>query len=178
MFFAGYGDLVAALQRLQSQLNKQGMASLAGRVTAAQTVLLGPGVANALRIRETVLQRRRPRVQNPLSSNAQTLAKDVSGISNFIDCFRVFSSIKINFCLYFCCSVWKAYRNRAPRWPLNCAIYSLHTKWRDCCKPMTVLHPPLIDRRRQMCLQRGRWMAARILLPINRSIRILLIIMY
>lgn len=83
LILAGYGDLVAALQRLQSQLNKQGMASLAGRVTAAQTVLLGPGVANALRIRETVLQRRRPRVQNPLCSNAQTLAKDVSEHSIF-----------------------------------------------------------------------------------------------
>lgn len=52
------------------------MSALAGRVTAAQTLLLGPGVARALAIRTAVLQRRRPRVLNPVCSNAQTIAKD------------------------------------------------------------------------------------------------------
>lgn len=52
------------------------MSALAGRVTAAQTLLLGPGVARALAIRTAVLQRRRPRVLNPVCSNAQIIAKD------------------------------------------------------------------------------------------------------
>lgn len=73
----GYSELVAALQRLQSQLNKNGMASLAGRVTAAQNLLLGPGMAHALAVRSEVLQRRRPRIPNPICSNAQHLSKDV-----------------------------------------------------------------------------------------------------
>lgn len=68
---------MAALQRLQSQLNKNGMASLAGRVTAAQNLLLGPGMAHALAVRSEVLQRRRPRIPNPICSNAQHLSKDV-----------------------------------------------------------------------------------------------------
>ncbi|XP_055700690.1 protein PALS1 isoform X3 [Phlebotomus papatasi] len=72
----GYGELVSALQRLQNHLNKYGLASLAGRVTAAQSLLLGPGVARALATRTAVLQRRRPRVANPITSNVQTLAKD------------------------------------------------------------------------------------------------------
>ena len=69
---------MAALQRLQTQLNKEGLATLAGRVTAAQSLLLGPAVARALDIRAAVLQRRRPRIHNPLCSNVQMLAKDVS----------------------------------------------------------------------------------------------------
>ncbi|XP_052869006.1 uncharacterized protein LOC128274746 [Anopheles cruzii] len=72
----GYSELVAALQRLQGHLNKHGLASLAGRVTAAQSLLLGPGIARALAIRSAVLERRRPKVQNPICSNAQALAKD------------------------------------------------------------------------------------------------------
>lgn len=59
-------------------MNKQGYAALAGRVTAAQSCLLGPVVARALNIRAAVLQRRRPRTQNPVCANAQALARDVS----------------------------------------------------------------------------------------------------
>ncbi|XP_055846624.1 uncharacterized protein LOC129912432 [Episyrphus balteatus] len=73
----GYGDLVAALQRLQNQLTKSGMSTLAGRVTAAQNILLGPGVAHVLAARTTVLQRRRPRFAQPVSDNAQGLSKDI-----------------------------------------------------------------------------------------------------
>ncbi|XP_055909066.1 uncharacterized protein LOC129943983 isoform X2 [Eupeodes corollae] len=73
----GYGDLVAALQKLQNQLTKSGMATLAGRVTAAQNILLGPGVAHVLAARTTVLQRRRPRFAQPVSDNAQGLSKDI-----------------------------------------------------------------------------------------------------
>lgn len=72
----GYAELVSALQRLQSHLNKHGLAALAGRVTAAQSLLLGPGIARALAARTAVLERRRPKVQNPICSNAQTLVKD------------------------------------------------------------------------------------------------------
>ncbi|XP_055550786.1 protein PALS1 isoform X5 [Wyeomyia smithii] len=72
----GYGELVSALHRLQGHLNKHGLAALAGRVTAAQTLLLGPGIARALAARTAVLERRRPKVQNPICSNAQALAKD------------------------------------------------------------------------------------------------------
>lgn len=53
------------------------MAALAGRVTAAQNLLLGPGVAHALAIRAVVLQRRRPRISNPICTNAQNLSKDI-----------------------------------------------------------------------------------------------------
>lgn len=49
---------------------------MAGRVTAAQSLLLGPGVARALATRTAVLQRRRPRTANPDILNAQVLAKD------------------------------------------------------------------------------------------------------
>lgn len=54
------------------------MASLAGRVTAAQSLLLGPGIARALAARTAVLQRRRPRILNPVVANAQNITKDVS----------------------------------------------------------------------------------------------------
>lgn len=73
---AGYGDFVTALQRLQAQLNKNGMTTLSGRVAAAQSLLLGPGIARAMATRAAVLQRRRPRVSNPVTSNAQPLVKD------------------------------------------------------------------------------------------------------
>ncbi|XP_053659329.1 uncharacterized protein LOC128708378 [Anopheles marshallii] len=72
----GYSELVAALQRLQGHLNKHGLATLAGRVTAAQSLLLGPGIARALAVRTAVLERRRPKVPNPICPNAQALAKD------------------------------------------------------------------------------------------------------
>lgn len=69
---------MAALQNLQGQLNKHGLASLAGRVTNVQSLLLGPVVARALHIRSAVLQRRRPRTQNAIRNDAKTLAKEVS----------------------------------------------------------------------------------------------------
>ncbi|XP_058454998.1 protein PALS1 isoform X4 [Malaya genurostris] len=72
----GYSELVSALHRLQGHLNKHGLAALAGRVTAAQTLLLGPGIARALAARTAVLERRRPKIQNPICSNSQALAKD------------------------------------------------------------------------------------------------------
>lgn len=69
---------MAALQTLQGQLNKHGLASLAGRVTNVQSLLLGPVVARALHIRSAVLQRRRPRTQNAIRNDAKALAKEVS----------------------------------------------------------------------------------------------------
>lgn len=78
LLFEGYNELVAALQQLQGTLNKHGLASLAGRVTNVQSLLLGPVVARALHIRSAVLQRRRPRTQNAIRTNAKALAKEVS----------------------------------------------------------------------------------------------------
>lgn len=79
----GYNELVSALQHLQGQLNKHGLASLAGRVTNVQSLLLGPVVARALHIRSAVLQRRRPRTQNAIRTDAKALAKEVSIFSFF-----------------------------------------------------------------------------------------------
>ncbi|TMW53051.1 hypothetical protein DOY81_001914 [Sarcophaga bullata] len=73
----GYGDLIAALTRLQNQLTKNGMTTLAGRVSAAHNILSNPGVAHALAARQAVLQRRRPKVTNPVSTNAMELQKDI-----------------------------------------------------------------------------------------------------
>ncbi|XP_054731347.1 uncharacterized protein LOC129239676 isoform X2 [Anastrepha obliqua] len=73
----GYGELIAALTRLQNQLIKNGMSTLAGRVSAAHNVLSGAGVAHALAARAAVLQRRRPRVANSVSANATVLQKDI-----------------------------------------------------------------------------------------------------
>jgi len=69
--------MIAALSRLQSVLTKSGMATLAGRVSAAHNILSGAGVAHALAARQAVLQRRRPRVANPVSANALSLQKDI-----------------------------------------------------------------------------------------------------
>lgn len=66
------------MQQLQGQLNKHGLASLAGRVTNVQSLLLGPVVARALHIRSAVLQRRRPRTQDAIQTDAKALAKEVS----------------------------------------------------------------------------------------------------
>lgn len=74
----GYNELVTALQQLQGTLNKNGLASLAGRVTNVQSLLLGPVVARALHVRSAVLQRRRPRTQNAIRTNAKALAKEVN----------------------------------------------------------------------------------------------------
>lgn len=88
------------MQRLQNEFNKQGLATLAGRVTAAQSLLLGPSVARALHIRAAVLERRRPRIHNPVRSNAQQLAKDVRLL---FDCII---KIKIYLLVFFFYSVW------------------------------------------------------------------------
>ncbi|XP_059224265.1 uncharacterized protein LOC106087029 isoform X2 [Stomoxys calcitrans] len=73
----GYGDLIAALNRLQSQLTKNGMNTLAGRVSAAHNILSNPGVAHALAARAAVLQRRRSKATTPVSTNAMELQKDI-----------------------------------------------------------------------------------------------------
>lgn len=53
------------------------MSTLAGRVSAAHNILSNPGVAHALAARQAVLQRRRPKVNNPVSTNALELQKDI-----------------------------------------------------------------------------------------------------
>lgn len=82
---SGYNELVTALQHLQGQLNKHGLASLAGRVTNVQSLLLGPVVARALHIRSAVLQRRRPRTQNAIRTDAKALAKEVSILNSILN---------------------------------------------------------------------------------------------
>lgn len=65
------------MQNLHTQLTKHGMAALANRVTAVQGMLLGPGIARVLGVRAVVLQRRRSKIDSPVTPDAQTLAKDV-----------------------------------------------------------------------------------------------------
>nr|XP_016994697.2 uncharacterized protein LOC108055739 isoform X6 [Drosophila takahashii] len=73
----GYGELIAALTRLQSQLSKSGLSTLAGRVSAAHSVLAGASVAHVLAARTAVLQRRRSRHSGPLHHSALGLQKDI-----------------------------------------------------------------------------------------------------
>lgn len=70
-FSIGYGDLVAAVQRLQLQLKKAGaggggLGGLEGRVAAVQSLLLSPQFGRALAIHnkvQTVRSRTTPRPQ-------------------------------------------------------------------------------------------------------------------
>ncbi|XP_017113069.1 MAGUK p55 subfamily member 5-A isoform X10 [Drosophila elegans] len=73
----GYGELIAALTRLQNQLSKSGLSTLAGRVSAAHSVLASASVAHVLAARSAVLQRRRSRVSGPLHHSALGLQKDI-----------------------------------------------------------------------------------------------------
>lgn len=146
----GYAELVDALQRLQGELNKQGFASLAGRVTAAQSCLLGPTVARALHIRTAVLQRRRPRTENPICSDAQALARDVSFCKNvshlFLPSIVFVNAPIIIIMMVFPSSLSNRWRSQVPKMPLNCVICCQHTKWKDCCRHMIVSQLQPIDR--------------------------------
>nr|NP_001285011.1 stardust, isoform P [Drosophila melanogaster]AHN59482.1 stardust, isoform P [Drosophila melanogaster] len=73
----GYGELIAALTRLQNQLSKSGLSTLAGRVSAAHSVLASASVAHVLAARTAVLQRRRSRVSGPLHHSSLGLQKDI-----------------------------------------------------------------------------------------------------
>ncbi|XP_034108034.1 MAGUK p55 subfamily member 7 isoform X9 [Drosophila albomicans] len=73
----GYGELIAALTRLQGQLAKSGLSTLAGRVSAAHSVLASASVAHVLAARSAVLQRRRPRIAGPLHVSALGLQKEI-----------------------------------------------------------------------------------------------------
>lgn len=77
IFLTGYGELIAALTRLQGQLAKSGLSTLAGRVSAAHNVLASASVAHVLAARSAVLQRRRPRVAGPLHVSALGLQKEI-----------------------------------------------------------------------------------------------------
>lgn len=69
------------MQRLQLNFKKHGMHALASRLNIAQNLLLKSVVAKALDTRVQLLQRRYPRIHNPISYNAQKLTKDVSLIT-------------------------------------------------------------------------------------------------
>lgn len=77
-FLVDYDELVATMQRLQMNFKKHGMHALASRLNITQNLLLKSVVAKALDTRVQLLQRRFPRVHNPISYNAQKLTKDVS----------------------------------------------------------------------------------------------------
>ena len=78
IFILDYDEMVATMQRLQTNFKKHGMHALASRLNIAQNLLLKSVVAKALDTRIQLLQRRFPRVQNPISYNAQKLTKDVN----------------------------------------------------------------------------------------------------
>lgn len=72
-----YDEMVATMQRLQTNFKKHGMLALASHLNSAQNLLLKSVVAKALDTRVQLLQRRFPHVQNPISYNVQKLTKDV-----------------------------------------------------------------------------------------------------
>jgi MAGUK p55 subfamily protein 5 len=79
VFGAGYGDLVASVQRLQLQLKKAGagggLGGLEGRVAAVQSLLLSPQFGRALAVHnkvQTVRSRTTPRP----APTAQTALRD------------------------------------------------------------------------------------------------------
>jgi hypothetical protein len=100
---AGYGELVAALQRLQHQLKKSslsqgsgGYTSLEGQIAAVQTLLLSPEFGRALAVHNKVQEvwnywHRQPSgnarhtsgAPSPVSTHAQTLVRDVSLLPQF-----------------------------------------------------------------------------------------------
>ncbi|XP_022904823.1 protein PALS1 isoform X2 [Onthophagus taurus] len=82
----GYGDLVAAVQRLQTQLKKagtgRGLGGLEGRVAAVQSLLLSPQFGRALAIHNKV-QAVRSRTAPRPTCNAQSALRDcLDAISN------------------------------------------------------------------------------------------------
>lgn len=82
--------MVATMQRLQANFKKHGMNALASRLNVAQNLLLKSVVAKALDTRVQLLHRRYPRVQNPISYNAQKLTKDVSRQLIFLNFLFIF----------------------------------------------------------------------------------------
>lgn len=95
MFVLVYGELVAALQRLQHQLkesNAPGLANLENKLAAVQAVLLNPQFGRALsvcnKVREVTLSNERQCLASPQPWQAQDLARDVSIIlkKNFFFC--------------------------------------------------------------------------------------------
>ncbi|KAK9746006.1 PDZ domain [Popillia japonica] len=75
----GYGELVAAVQRLQTQLKKagtgRGLGGLEGRVAAVQSLLLSPQFGRALAIHNKVQEVRSRTAPRP-TSNAQAALRD------------------------------------------------------------------------------------------------------
>lgn len=109
-----YDEMVATMQRLQINFKKHGMHALASRLNIAQNLLLKSVVAKALDTRVQLLQRRFPRVHNPISYNAQKLTKDVSFLQvSYQQSLKTFS--------YF--SVLKHCRNRILLSPLSFATF-------------------------------------------------------
>lgn len=73
-----FEELLTALLQLHHELSKHGMTGLASRVALSKQLLATANFAQALTIREAVLQRRRSRTLQPVCMNSQTLTKDVN----------------------------------------------------------------------------------------------------
>lgn len=77
LFILEYGELQAALQRLQQTLSSGGAAALGGRVAAAARRLRGAPLASALALHAAAARRQRP-LPAPLDRHAANAAKNVS----------------------------------------------------------------------------------------------------
>lgn len=110
-----YDEMVATMQRLQMNLKKHGMNALASRLNIAQNLLLKSVVAKALDTRVQLLQRRFPRVHNPISYNAQKLTKDVSDPKSLSESYLTHELPNS--------SVSRHYLNPTHRLPLNSATF-------------------------------------------------------
>lgn len=80
-----YGELVAALQRLQHRLKENktpGLGNLESQLASVQAVLLSPQFGRALsvcnKVREVTLSNEKQCLPSPQSWQAQELARDVS----------------------------------------------------------------------------------------------------
>ncbi|KAL0280699.1 UNVERIFIED_CONTAM: hypothetical protein PYX00_001917 [Menopon gallinae] len=85
--FILYGELIAALQRLQHRLkenNAPSLAGLEGQLAAVQTVLLSPQFGRALsvcnKVREVTLSTEKQCLPSPQSWQAQELARDCTQV--------------------------------------------------------------------------------------------------
>lgn len=113
---AGYGELVASLQRLQLQLKKNGLSqgpggytSLEGQIAAVQTLLLSPEFGRALAIHNRVQEvwnqwhplpsggsKQPATAPSPVSTHAQTLVRDVSLFSNVFNLSQLILYVGMN----------------------------------------------------------------------------------
>lgn len=93
-FFPVYGELVAALQRLQHKLkenNAPKLRNLESQLSTVQGVLLSPQFGRALsvcnKVREVTLSNEQQCLPSPQGCQAQELVRDVRSVNFFITIF-------------------------------------------------------------------------------------------